>query len=107
MKWIPLLVVASISFGGIFTGSLSAQNAAAPSTPIRIAGPGLTLLRFGLHKSQANMDNGTGYVHYSEFGPPLKAPRTVTSISKWMKANEDENALLTGYIKIEKAGAYS
>ena len=108
MKWIPPVTVVAVILAGLFAPNLNAQSAVAPSTPpVHVAGPGLTLLRFGLHKSQLDMGKGTGYVHYSEFGPPLKAPRTVYEISKWVKENEDENALLTGYIKIDKAGSYS
>jgi hypothetical protein len=104
----PLLFATVALFLGVVAADLCAQGNVAPtSTPtIRIAGPGLTLLRYGPHASQANATNSTGYVHYNEFGTPLKAPRTVTSISKWTKENDEENAVLSGYIKIEMAGTY-
>jgi hypothetical protein len=74
--------------------------------PVKIAGPGLTFLRYGTHPSQVTANNYTGYVPYTELGKPLKAPRTVSGISKWEKAI-DENAVVMGYIKIEKAGTYA
>jgi hypothetical protein len=78
---------------------------AAPAAP-KIAGPGLTFLRYGTHPSQITANNYTGYVPYQELGKPLKAPRTVPSISKWEKSI-DENAVVFGYIKIDKAGTYA
>jgi hypothetical protein len=77
-----------------------APSGAAKDSNIKIAGPGLTYLRYPL---QVKADGG--YVHYHQFGKPLKAPRTVKSISNWEK-EVDENAVVIGFIKIEKAGSY-
>ena len=94
----------------ILAGSSPAQTPTpSPGTSkpgeVKIVGPGLTLLRYGLHPSQVKADKGTGYVHYSQFGKVVKAPKTLTSISNWKKPVE-ENAVLTGYLEIEKDGEY-
>jgi len=70
-----------------------------------MAGPGLTFWRFPVQPEQVTANRYDGYVPYEKFGKPLKAPRTLKSISKWEKA-EGENAILTGYIQIDKPGTY-
>lgn len=85
--------------------SQSANESAGKNADVKIVGPGLNLLRFPIHPSQATADNYTGYVHYKSFGKPLRAAKTVYSLAKWEKPVE-ENAIVIGYIKIEKEGTY-
>lgn len=67
--------------------------------------PGLELVRYPQHPSQAVGQNYNGNVSAADMGKPLGAPQTVRSLSIWTKA-VNENAVLSGFIKIEKAGTY-
>lgn len=91
----------------LLPGAVHSQTvkAAGKTNEPKIVGPGLSLLRYALHPSQAAADKSSGYVHYASFTKPLRAPKTLSGISKWEKA-VDENAVLTGYIEIEKEGLY-
>jgi hypothetical protein len=87
----------------------SASTPAATRPPIGFSSgttaTGLTILRYPKHPSQNDGSGYTGYVFHTELGKPLGAPHTVKSISKWTK-DLNENAVLSGFIKIEKAGSY-
>ena len=66
---------------------------------------GLEIVRYRRHPSQASGDNYNGYVAVENLGKPVGAPHTVKSLSKWTK-DKDENAVVSGFIKTDKAGAY-
>ncbi len=83
----------------------------APSTtlpPIGQSAPkarGLEIVRYAQHPSQAIGDNNNGNVAAKDMGKPLGAPHTVKSLSTWTK-DRNENAVVSGFIKIDKAGTY-
>ncbi|MES2595362.1 MAG: hypothetical protein V4662_08510 [Verrucomicrobiota bacterium] len=104
MKTFPRLALLLIAIV-LPAGMLCSQSSKKGET-INIVGPGLSLVRFPLHPSQATADKGTGYVHYKSFGKPLRAAKTVYSLAKWEKPVE-ENAIVIGYIKIDKEGTYN
>lgn len=67
--------------------------------------PGLEIVHYAQHPSQATGQNYDGYVKVKDMGKPLDAPHTVKSLSTWTK-DVNENAVVSGFIKIEKAGTY-
>lgn len=101
-----LAPAAALLMAAAATTTTPAHGQSPADAPVKIVGGGLTYLRYAAHPSQVTAGNSGGYVHYSQFGKPLKAPRTVNSIAKWSKP-VDENAIVTGYIKIETAGQYA
>lgn len=66
---------------------------------------GLEVQRYGLQPAQNDGSNYTGYVHFSEMTEALGKPRTIKDFGEFQKAVE-ENAVITGFIKVEKPGAY-
>lgn len=66
---------------------------------------GLEIVRYRRHPSQSSGDGYNGYVAMADLGKPIGAPHTVKSLSSWTK-NVDENAVVSGFIKIEKPGLY-
>ncbi len=83
-----------------------ATSAAQP--PIGQSAPkarGLEIVRYAQHPSQATGDNYKGNVAVKDMGKPLGAPHTVKSLSTWTK-DLNENAVVSGFIKIDKAGTY-
>jgi hypothetical protein len=107
-RFLTAVAILTLPLAGFAQSQAPVTSAASPvkAEDVKLDGPGLTLLRYGRHASQATSDKGTGYVPYTDLGKPLKAARTIYSISKWEKPIE-ENAVLKGYIKIEKAGTYN
>lgn len=92
------------------TGGASSANFAA-ATPVPLSStmagrmtPGLLLARFPKHPSQTE-DLRTGYVPYASLGSPVGPPETIGELSTWRK-NANENAAVTGFIRIERAGTY-
>ena len=87
---------------------LAPVNSSAPLPPVAkppSKAPGLEMVRYPQHSSQATGQNYVGNVDIKDMGKPLGAPQTVKSLSIWTKA-VDENAVVSGFIKIEKAGTY-
>lgn len=66
---------------------------------------GLEIVRYRRHPSQSSGDGYNGYVSIADLGKPIGAPHTIKSLSSWTK-NVDENAVVSGFIKIEKSGVY-
>jgi len=66
---------------------------------------GLEIVRYRRHPSQSSGDGYNGYVSIADLGKPIGAPHTVKSLSSWTK-NVDENAVVSGFIKIDKPGLY-
>jgi len=91
----------------LLTASLSAQTVEPGKEP-KIIGTGLTFIQYPVQQSQITSHNYNGYVPYEELlkQKPLRAPKTIYAISSWEKSI-DVNALVMGYIKIDKAGTYS
>lgn len=87
---------------------LAPVNSSAPLPPnakTPSKAPGLEIVRYAQHSSQATGQNYVGNVDLKDMGKPLGAPQTVKSLSTWTKA-VNENAVVSGFIKIEKAGTY-
>lgn len=88
--------------------ALAPAAPSAPPPPVGLPAPkarGLQIVRYPQHTSQATGQNYDGNVSVADMGKPLGAPKTVKSLSIWTKA-VDENAVVSGFIKIEKAGTY-
>lgn len=66
---------------------------------------GLEIVRYRRHPSQSSGDSYNGYVFIADLGKPIGAPHTIKSLSSWTK-NVDENAVVSGFIKIDKPGLY-
>lgn len=66
---------------------------------------GLEIVRYRRHPSQSSGDGYNGYISVAEMGKPIGAPHVVKSLSSWTK-NVDENAVVSGFIKIDKPGLY-
>ena len=86
----------------------AAIPAAVPPVPfgqsLRVS-RGLQIVRYKMHSTQTPGQNYEGYVPYTDLGKPLGAPKTQRSISSWTK-EIDENAVVSGLIKIDKPGLY-
>jgi len=92
--------------------ALSPEVTAATATPAPLGAAtaghfaeGLLLTRYPMHPSQADGNRYTGYVPYTDLGKPLAAPKTLRSISEWKK-DVDENAVVSGFIRIDQPGRY-
>ena len=66
---------------------------------------GLMLKRYSMHATQMSGDRYAGYVPYAELGNPIGAPKAGQSLTKWSK-DVKENAVVSGFIRIEAAGSY-
>lgn len=88
--------------------ALAPVNSSAPippdaKPPAKVQG--LEIVRYPQHSSQAIGQNYDGNVAIKDMGKPLGAPQTVKSLSAWSK-EVDVNAVVSGFIKIDKAGTY-
>lgn len=87
---------------------LASTSPASAPPPIGQTTPkarGLEIVRYRRHPSQSSGDGYNGYVLIADMGKPIGAPHTVKSLSSWTK-NVDENAVVSGFIKIDKPGLY-
>jgi hypothetical protein len=68
---------------------------------------GLIMQRYKMHPSQADGNNRGGYVSLEELQKHqrLGASHVVKTLSKWSK-DEKENVIVSGSLRIEKAGMY-
>ena len=65
---------------------------------------GLTIQFYKIQPKQVGGDNYNGYIHYKEFVEPDGKPKKIKSLN-WSKSSS-QNAVVSGYLKIEKSGTY-
>lgn len=96
----------SLGAGGASPGGNMAAATPVPfnSTMASRLVPGLLFTRYPKQPQQTEELRG-GYVPYSALGSPLGPPATIADISTWRK-EATENATVTGFIRIERAGTY-
>jgi hypothetical protein len=89
----------------VLLASASPSNAPPPIGQSARTARGLEIVRYRRHPSQSSGDGYNGYVPLADLGKPIGAPHTVRSLSSWTK-DVDENAVVSGFIKIDKAGVH-
>jgi hypothetical protein len=96
--------VKALGLASPVAGSSEAPKPLGAATVGRTA-QGLAMIRYAMLPKQIDGKRDGAYIPYTEFGKPIGAPRTVSTISPWEKAVE-ENAVVMGFIRIDRPGTY-